>query len=57
LAWWPQPSPRAELPDRDRWMTQTDVVAFLGFSEKALEDSRYRGAGPIFSCVGARGVR
>ena len=47
----------AELPDPDRWMTQTDVAAFLGFSEKTLEDWRYRGVGPIFSRVGARGVR
>ncbi len=47
----------AELPDPERWMLPHEAAAFLGFSEKTLDNWRQEGIGPPFSRVSQRGVR
>lgn len=41
----------------ERLLTEREAAAFLGFGERALQNWRLRGGGPLFVKVSARAVR
>lgn len=52
------PSPAAADPlAEERLLSEREAAAFLGFGERALQNWRLRGGGPLFVKVSARAVR
>ncbi len=43
--------------NEERMLSERDAAAFLGFGERALQNWRLRGGGPLFVKVSARAVR
>ncbi len=54
------PSTGAATPDPladERMLSESEAAAFLGFGDRALQNWRLRGGGPLFVKVSARAVR